>query len=103
MTVSVVTDILKVYTDVTHLNGPPQNESVIILWLQSFSLFVRTAVHVYATLLFTSLFTYFLNLRSHRDPTAFRHLIVSLIYSLILVRLVLHMLMNPLTAIIIVD
>ncbi len=103
LSISIVTDILKVYTDVTHLAKHVEAEPLVMTYIQVISLLVRTFIHTYVTFLFAKVFMYFLSHRPKENQTLFSRTIIVLIYVIIVVRIVLHMLMNPLTAVILIN
>ena len=104
LVLSLGVDISKVYTDVTHLKGYNKvaSDKTISETAQAAALIIRTLLHVYMALWVASMIKYFITLKAERSSLSkFALFISALIFILILVRLFLHLFMNPLTAVLI--
>ena len=97
-------DVSKIYTDVTHLSGYNQVASDDT-WsgvIQSIALIIRTLIHAYLTAWAASILKYFIVMKAVRNHLSkYGMFIISLIILLISIRLLLHLTMNPLTAVLI--
>jgi hypothetical protein len=101
---AICVDVSKIYTDVTHLSGYNKVASDDT-WsgvIQSIALIIRTIIHSFLIAWAASIMKYFIAMKAERKQISkYGMFIVSLIILLVLIRLLLHIIMNPLTALLI--